>query len=37
MNGMSFEAALSGRVEQMLDACTKCGRCVEVCPSVPIY
>jgi len=34
MNGMTFEAALSGRVDQMLDACTKCGRCVEVCPSV---
>src|SRR5215213_8450642 len=27
-----FEAALSERVEQMLDACTRCGKCVEVCP-----
>src|SRR3954451_20271966 len=27
-----FEAALSDRVEQMLDACTRCGKCVEVCP-----
>ena len=35
MNGMSFEAALSSRVDQMLDACIKCGKCVEVCPSVP--
>ena len=34
MSGMTFEAALDGRVEEMLDACTKCGRCVEVCPSV---
>ncbi|MGB0083902.1 MAG: (Fe-S)-binding protein [Rhodomicrobiaceae bacterium] len=34
MDGISFEAALSGRVSDMLDACTKCGRCVEVCPSV---
>ena len=34
MNGMTFEAALSARVDQMLDACIRCGRCVEVCPSV---
>jgi Fe-S oxidoreductase len=34
MNGMSFEAALNGRVDQMLDACVKCGVCVDVCPSV---
>ena len=34
MNAMSFEAALDGRVGQMLDACIKCGKCVEVCPSV---
>src|SRR3954454_3900229 len=27
-----FEAALSDRVDQMLDACTRCGKCVEVCP-----
>src|SRR3954447_9824702 len=27
-----FEAALSDRVEQMLDTCTRCGKCVEVCP-----
>jgi len=31
---ISFEAALGLRVEQMLDACTRCGKCVEVCPSV---
>src|SRR4030081_148473 len=31
---ISFEAALGGRVEHMLDACTRCGKCVEVCPSV---
>jgi Fe-S oxidoreductase len=34
MNGMSFEAALDSRVGQMLDACVKCGKCVDVCPSV---
>jgi Fe-S oxidoreductase len=34
MNEMTFEAALETRVEHMLDACTRCGKCVEVCPSV---
>jgi Fe-S oxidoreductase len=34
MNDISFENALSSRVDHMLDACTKCGKCVEVCPSV---
>jgi heterodisulfide reductase subunit D len=28
----TFENALAGRVEAMLDACTRCGKCVEVCP-----
>src|ERR1700726_3379515 len=28
----TFENALAGRVEAMLDACTRCGRGVEVCP-----
>jgi heterodisulfide reductase subunit D len=28
----SFENALAGRVDAMLDACTRCGKCVEVCP-----
>jgi heterodisulfide reductase subunit D len=34
LNDLSFEAVLRERVETMLDACTQCGRCVEVCPSV---
>jgi heterodisulfide reductase subunit D len=34
MNDIAFETALSGRVEHILDACTRCGKCVEVCPSV---
>jgi Fe-S oxidoreductase len=31
---LSFEAALDQRVGEMLDACTRCGKCVEACPSV---
>ena len=27
-----FEQALSSRTAAMLDACTKCGKCVEICP-----
>ncbi len=34
LNDISFETVLGERVEAMLDACTQCGRCVEVCPSV---
>src|SRR6267154_4108520 len=34
MSETSFETALDARVEEMLDACTRCGKCVEVCPSV---
>jgi heterodisulfide reductase subunit D len=29
----SFESALQGRVDAMVDACTRCGKCVEVCPA----
>src|SRR5436190_22295369 len=28
----TFETALANRVEVMADACTRCGKCVEVCP-----
>ena len=34
MNEIPFETALGERVEAMLDTCTRCGKCVEVCPSV---
>ena len=30
--GETFESALAGRVAAMADACTRCGKCVEVCP-----
>ena len=26
-----FEEALGGRIDEMVDACTRCGKCVEVC------
>jgi Fe-S oxidoreductase len=29
---LTFEAALSARTQEMNDACTRCGKCVEVCP-----
>jgi Fe-S oxidoreductase len=28
----AFESALAARTSDMLDACTKCGKCVEICP-----
>jgi len=34
MSDLSFEAALDERVDEMVDACTRCGKCVEACPSV---
>ena len=34
MNELGFETALNGRAADMLDACTRCGKCVEACPSV---
>jgi Fe-S oxidoreductase len=30
----TFESALTARVEVMVDACTKCGRCFEACPII---
>jgi len=32
MSSITFEAAISERVGDMLDACTACGKCYEVCP-----
>ena len=29
----TFESALHARVDAMVDACTRCGKCVEVCPA----
>jgi Fe-S oxidoreductase len=29
---MTYESALNARVDQMVDSCTRCGKCVEVCP-----
>ena len=34
MSDLTFETALDARVGEMADACTRCGKCVEVCPSV---
>ena len=33
MDDVSFEAALDQRVHDMLDACIRCGTCVEACPT----
>jgi heterodisulfide reductase subunit D len=32
MQNASFEAAFASRVDDMLDACTRCGACFAVCP-----
>jgi heterodisulfide reductase subunit D len=32
MRQTPFETALAGRVDAMLNACTRCGKCVEACP-----
>ena len=33
-DGRAFADSLAARAEEVLDACTRCGRCVEVCPMV---
>jgi heterodisulfide reductase subunit D len=32
MTETAFETALAARTNDMLDACTRCGKCVEICP-----
>jgi heterodisulfide reductase subunit D len=32
MTQTPFETAIAGRVDAMVDACVRCGKCVEVCP-----
>ena len=32
MTETAFETALAARTDDMLDACTRCGKCVEICP-----
>ena len=32
MTQTPFETAVAGRVDAMIDACVRCGKCVEVCP-----
>ena len=32
MTVTAFESALAARTADMIDACTRCGKCVEVCP-----
>ena len=32
MPEISFEAALAARVDDILDACTRCGKCFDACP-----
>jgi Fe-S oxidoreductase len=34
MSEIAFETALADRVAEMADACTRCGKCVAVCPSI---
>ena len=33
----TFETALSARAAAMADACTRCGKCVEVSPKWDVY
>ncbi len=32
MPEITFETALAARTGEMIDACTRCGKCVEICP-----
>ena len=32
MTETAFEAGLAARTADMIDACTRCGKCAEICP-----
>jgi len=33
MTGTPFETALNARADEMVEACTRCGKCVDICPT----
>ena len=37
MTETAFESALAARTNDMLDACTRCGKCVNVCPTGALF
>jgi ferredoxin len=35
-SGTSFLDVLRGRTDHILDACTRCGKCLEACPMIEL-